>query len=115
MAKSRKVIITCAITGSIHTPSMSPHIPVTPDELDEFDGLALLDVQPSVFGEKPPAPVRSLDVVIDHHPERSAYDAVLKDIRPRYGATSTILTEYPRAAALATPPKLSTALVHGTH
>ena len=29
MAKSRKVIITCAVTGSIHTPSMSPHLPVT--------------------------------------------------------------------------------------
>ncbi len=28
-----KVIITCAITGSIHTPSMSPYLPVTPDEL----------------------------------------------------------------------------------
>jgi uncharacterized protein (DUF849 family) len=28
-----KVIITCAITGSIHTPSMSPHLPVTPDEI----------------------------------------------------------------------------------
>ena len=25
-----KVIISCAITGSIHTPSMSPHLPVTP-------------------------------------------------------------------------------------
>jgi uncharacterized protein (DUF849 family) len=33
MAKSRKVVITCAITGSIHTPSMSPHLPVTPDEI----------------------------------------------------------------------------------
>lgn len=31
--KSRKVIITCAPTGSIHTPSMSPHLPVTPDEI----------------------------------------------------------------------------------
>jgi uncharacterized protein (DUF849 family) len=30
---SRKVIITCAITGSVHTPSMSPHLPVTPDEI----------------------------------------------------------------------------------
>jgi len=30
---SRKVIITCAPTGSIHTPSMSPHLPVTPDEI----------------------------------------------------------------------------------
>ena len=33
MAARRKVIITCAITGSIHTPSMSPHLPVTPDEI----------------------------------------------------------------------------------
>ena len=30
---SRKVIITCAVTGSIHTPSMSPHLPVTPKEI----------------------------------------------------------------------------------
>jgi uncharacterized protein (DUF849 family) len=28
-----KVIITCAITGSIHTPSMSPHLPITPQEI----------------------------------------------------------------------------------
>ncbi|POF30927.1 BKACE family enzyme [Roseibium marinum] len=36
MAKqSRKVIITCAITGGIHTPSMSPHLPVTPDQITE--------------------------------------------------------------------------------
>ncbi len=33
MAKSRKVIVTCAVTGSIHTPSMSPHLPVTPEEI----------------------------------------------------------------------------------
>lgn len=31
MAKS--VIITCAVTGGIHTPTMSPHLPVTPDEI----------------------------------------------------------------------------------
>jgi len=33
MARSRKVIITCAVTGAIHTPSMSPYLPVTPDEI----------------------------------------------------------------------------------
>ncbi len=33
MAKGRKVIITCAVTGAIHTPSMSPHLPITPDEI----------------------------------------------------------------------------------
>ncbi|MBP2291484.1 3-keto-5-aminohexanoate cleavage protein [Azospirillum rugosum] len=30
---TRKVIVTCAVTGSIHTPSMSPHLPVTPDQI----------------------------------------------------------------------------------
>lgn len=33
MAKSRKVIITCAVTGGIHTPSMSPHLPATADSI----------------------------------------------------------------------------------
>ncbi|MFT3987630.1 3-keto-5-aminohexanoate cleavage protein [Aestuariivirga sp.] len=33
MRKKSKAIITCAITGSIHTPSMSPYLPVTPDEI----------------------------------------------------------------------------------
>jgi len=32
---TRKVIITCAVTGSIHTPSMSPYLPVTPTEIAE--------------------------------------------------------------------------------
>lgn len=29
----KKVIITCAVTGSIHTPTMSPHLPLTPEEI----------------------------------------------------------------------------------
>jgi uncharacterized protein (DUF849 family) len=33
MAKPKKVIITCAVTGAIHTPSMSPHLPITPSEI----------------------------------------------------------------------------------
>src|SRR5687767_5350748 len=32
-AKREKVIITCAVTGSVHTPSMSPYLPITPDEI----------------------------------------------------------------------------------
>lgn len=35
VSSRRPVIITCAVTGSIHTPSMSPHLPVTPDEIAE--------------------------------------------------------------------------------
>jgi uncharacterized protein (DUF849 family) len=33
MAAARKVIITCAVTGSIHTPTMTPYLPLTPDEI----------------------------------------------------------------------------------
>ena len=35
MATSNKVIITCAVTGAIHTPTMSPHLPITPGEIAE--------------------------------------------------------------------------------
>jgi len=35
MATSNKVIITCAVTGSIHTPTMSPYLPIKPGEIAE--------------------------------------------------------------------------------
>ncbi|MFO1170151.1 MAG: 3-keto-5-aminohexanoate cleavage protein [Hyphomicrobiaceae bacterium] len=34
-SSNRKVVITCAVTGSIHTPSMSPHLPITAQEIAE--------------------------------------------------------------------------------
>jgi len=33
MRKSKKVIVSCAVTGSIHTPTMSPHLPITADQI----------------------------------------------------------------------------------
>jgi uncharacterized protein (DUF849 family) len=33
MAEARKVIITCAVTGSVHTPTMTPYLPITPDDI----------------------------------------------------------------------------------
>jgi nanoRNase/pAp phosphatase (c-di-AMP/oligoRNAs hydrolase) len=86
---------------------------IEPEQLQEFDAIALVDVQPTVFGENPPARVLSVDVVIDHHPERTGYDAVIRDIRPAYGATSTILCEYLRAADMELRPRLATALAYG--
>lgn len=32
---ANKVIITCAVTGGLHTPTMSPYLPITPDEIAE--------------------------------------------------------------------------------
>jgi len=37
---SRKVIITCAVTGAIHTPSMSKSLPVTPQEIADAASIA---------------------------------------------------------------------------
>jgi 3,5-dioxohexanoate:acetyl-CoA acetone transferase len=34
-ASQKQVIVTCAVTGAIHTPTMSPYLPVTPDEIAE--------------------------------------------------------------------------------
>ena len=80
---SRKVIITCAVTGSIHTPSMSPHLPVTPSEIaraavdaaaagaaivhlharDPVDGSPSQD--PALFRQFLPEIARQSDVVIN--------------------------------------------------
>ena len=45
---ARKVIVTCAVTGSIHTPTMSPHLPVTPDEITQ-DALAAVEAGASIL------------------------------------------------------------------
>ena len=52
MAKARKVIITCAVTGSIHTPSMSPHLPVTADEIAEAIVFLATDRASYIHGAK---------------------------------------------------------------
>ena len=44
----RKVVITCAVTGSIHTPSMSPYLPVTPDEI-AVDAIAAAEAGAAVI------------------------------------------------------------------
>ena len=43
-----KVVISCAVTGAIHTPSMSPHLPVTPDEIIA-DGLKAAEAGAAVL------------------------------------------------------------------
>jgi uncharacterized protein (DUF849 family) len=47
-AKRDKVIITCAVTGSIHTPTMSPHLPLTPDEIAR-DAIAAAEAGASIL------------------------------------------------------------------
>ena len=44
----RKVIITCAVTGSVHTPSMTPYLPITPDEIAS-DSVAAAEAGASII------------------------------------------------------------------
>lgn len=75
---------------------------------DRFTRFVIVDSQPDhneIFAEFPP------DVVIDHHPETDVH-ANFSDIRPKYGATASIMTEYIRAAKIKPSAKLSTGLFY---
>jgi nanoRNase/pAp phosphatase (c-di-AMP/oligoRNAs hydrolase) len=82
---------------------------VKPRALEEYDMVAMVDTQPAFFEE----PLGEVDLVIDHHPEDTPVRARLRDVRPAYGATSTILTEYLRAADVKIRERLATALLYG--
>jgi nanoRNase/pAp phosphatase (c-di-AMP/oligoRNAs hydrolase) len=79
-----------------------------PEQLQEFDRICLVDVQPHYFPDLLP----HVDLVIDHHPEQTTYSAIFKDIRPDYGSTSTILTEHLRAVDIDISERTATALLY---
>lgn len=82
-------------------------------DLERFDRLAMVDAQPGAGNVNFDASVR-LDVVIDHHPiRRETRSARFTDVRRRYGATSTMLYEYLKAARIEVPTPVATALVYG--
>jgi nanoRNase/pAp phosphatase (c-di-AMP/oligoRNAs hydrolase) len=79
-------------------------------DIEDYNRKALVDSQPShhdLLG------VYRYDVIIDHHPRVPETKAKLADIRPEYGATSTIMTEYLREARIKPSLKLATALYYG--
>src|SRR5262249_58551821 len=71
--------------------------------------VAMVDVQPSFLEER----FDEVDLVIDHHPVERPIHALIKDVRPSYGATSTILYEYLRALDVKITQRLATALLYG--
>src|SRR3954468_5719595 len=81
---------------------------VGPGQLETFDRIAMVDVQPHYFG----GAIDRVDLVIDHHPEQSGYSAVFKDIRADYGSTSTILTEHLRAVDANISERTATAMLY---
>jgi nanoRNase/pAp phosphatase (c-di-AMP/oligoRNAs hydrolase) len=82
---------------------------VTRESIKKFDRIAVVDLQPPHLSNPP----EEIDLVIDHHPEQFNYKSHLKDIRPSYGATSTILLEYLLCTGSSIGTRLGTALLYG--
>jgi nanoRNase/pAp phosphatase (c-di-AMP/oligoRNAs hydrolase) len=81
---------------------------ITAADLNAFDRIACVDVQPHYYGGL----ITRVDLVIDHHPEQAGYSAVFKDIRADYGSTSTILTEHLRAVDVSISERTATAMLY---
>jgi uncharacterized protein (DUF849 family) len=95
-----KIIITCAVTGAIHTPSMSPHLPVTPAEITEAAvgaaeaGAAIIhlhardpetgkpDQSPEAFGRFLPQIKQATNAVVNLTTGGAPYMTVEERVRP---------------------------------
>ncbi len=87
-----------------------PLIPFKREFLQEYQKIILVDSQPPHREE-----FREINftAVIDHHPITNGWQAEFVDIRPEYGATSTILYEYLKTMKLNPNVYLATALIYG--
>jgi uncharacterized protein (DUF849 family) len=102
VATTRKVIITCAPTGAIHTPSMSPFLPVTPQQIADAalaaarEGAAILHLHardpndgrptqdPAVFSQFLPQIKANTDAVINITSGGSPHMTVQERLRPAH-------------------------------
>ncbi|MCE5328469.1 MAG: DHH family phosphoesterase [Planctomycetaceae bacterium] len=87
--------------------------PIAQIEPSRFDVIATVDTQPGLGNNSLPQGIVP-QIVIDHHPlHDETRRARFFDIRSRYGASSTILWEYLKAAGLTPEAPLATALLYG--
>lgn len=82
---------------------------VTAKTLRQYDGIALVDVQPPYFGDLLP----KVDAVVDHHPLVAEYVARYRDVRWAFGSTATIFVQYLQAVDAKITQRLATALYYG--
>ncbi|MDY7224809.1 DHH family phosphoesterase [Hyalangium rubrum] len=82
-------------------------------DFDDFDLFGLVDTQPPVGNHSLPSRLPA-DIVIDHHPLRDeSLQAPFADVGGDFGATSTMVVEYLRAARLEPSVEVATALFYG--
>ena len=80
-------------------------------DINSYRLIALIDAQPSFLNGV--LKVIQPHIVFDHHPREGDWKAPLEDIRPIYGALSTILTEYLLCSRVKISKNLHTALLYG--
>lgn len=87
----RKAIFTCAVTGAIHTPTMSPHLPVAPDEIAD-EAVRAAEAGASIVHVRHPdtgRPVTDLELFEDVCTQiRDECDAI---VQPTTGGAPTML------------------------
>ena len=86
MFQQKKVIISCAVTGAIHTPSMSPYLPITADEIAEAS-IAACEAGAAIIHLHARNPVTGKP---DQTPE--AFEPFLKQIKARSKAIVNLTT-----------------------
>ena len=87
-----------------------PAYPVSEEQVSHADVIAIVDSQPQFFKD---FKLPRCDVVIDHHPLPAPIHAGFSDVRPDYLSTSSILTEYLKAAGIRLTKNLASALFYG--
>jgi uncharacterized protein (DUF849 family) len=109
MSVERKVIITCAVTGAIHTPTMSPHLPITPDEIaDSAIGAATAGAAIVHLHARTPVggkPTQDPDVFRQFLPRIKAASDVVVNITT--GGSQTMTVEERLQPALRLQPELA--------
>jgi uncharacterized protein (DUF849 family) len=109
MSEQRKVIITCAITGAIHTPTMSRHLPITPAEIAESAidaaraGAAIVHVH--VRQPENGQPIQDTALFRDCLPRIAAASDVVINITT--GGSQTMTVEERLQPALSLQPELA--------
>ena len=116
--ETKKRAVNIGYTGAIGRPENAsmirrlniPAFPVSEKEAARSDAIAVVDSQPQFFTD---FNLPRCDIVIDHHPLPDAIPAEFVDIRPNYLSTSSIMTEYLRAAGVRLTKNLASALFYG--
>ncbi len=116
--ETKKIVVSIGYTGAIGRPENAsmikqlriPVLPVSKEEAAQSDVIAIVDSQPQFFTY---FDLPRCDIVIDHHPLSDVIPVEFADIRPNYQSTSSIMTEYLRAAGVRLTKNLASALFYG--